>query len=53
MSSDRSPESQHLCLETPYFIMLKGRYSPRASGRYNQVVEAKRFESVFICRKEC
>ena len=23
MSNDRSPESQHLCLETPYFIMLK------------------------------
>ena len=29
MSNDRSPESQHLCLETQYFIMLRGRYSPK------------------------
>ena len=28
-------------------------YSPRARNRFNQVVEAKRFEGVFICRKVC
>ena len=25
--------------------------SPRARNRFNQVVEAKRFEGVFLCRK--
>ena len=28
-------------------------YSPRAHDRFNQVVEAKRFEGVFLCRKVC
>ena len=28
-------------------------YSPRARNRFNQVVEAKRFEGVFLCRKVC
>ena len=28
-------------------------YSPRAGNRFNQVVEAKRFEGVFLCRKVC
>ena len=27
--------------------------SQRASNRFNQVVEAKRFEGVFLCRKIC
>ena len=27
--------------------------SPRARNRLNQVVEAKRFEGVFLCRKVC
>ena len=27
--------------------------SPRARNRFNQVVEAKRFEGVFLCRKVC
>ena len=27
--------------------------SPRAGNRFNQVVEAKRFEGVFLCRKVC
>ena len=27
--------------------------SPRASNTFNQVVEAKRFECVFLCRKVC
>ena len=27
--------------------------SPRAHNRFNQVVEAKRFECVFLCRKVC
>ena len=27
--------------------------SPRASDRFNQVVEAKRFEGVFLCRNVC
>ena len=29
------------------------RYSPRDRNRFNQVVEAKRFEGVFLCRKVC
>ena len=28
-------------------------FSPRARNRFNQVVEAKRFEDVFLCRKVC
>ena len=28
-------------------------YNPRARNRFNQVVEAKRFEGVFLCRKVC
>ena len=28
-------------------------YSPRASNRFNQVDEAKRFEGVFLYRKVC
>ena len=28
-------------------------FSPRACNRFNQVVEAKRFEGVFLCRKVC
>ena len=28
-------------------------FSPRARNRFNQVVEAKRFEGVFLCRKVC
>ena len=28
-------------------------YSPRARNRFNQVVEAKRFEGVFLFRKVC
>ena len=28
------------------------RSSPRARNRFNQVVEAKMFEGVFLCRKE-
>ena len=27
--------------------------SPRARDGFNQVVEAKRFEGVFLCRKVC
>ena len=27
--------------------------SPRARNRFNQVVEAKRSEGVFLCRKMC
>ena len=27
--------------------------SPRARNRFNQVVEAKKFEGVFLCRKVC
>ena len=27
--------------------------SPRARNRFNQVVEDKRFEGVFLCRKVC
>ena len=27
--------------------------SPRASNRFNQVIEAKRFVGVFLCRKVC
>ena len=27
--------------------------SPRARNMFNQVVEAKRFEGVFLCRKVC
>ena len=29
------------------------RLSPRARNRFNRVVEAKRFEGVFLCRKLC
>ena len=29
------------------------KYSPRARNRFNQVVEAKRFEGVSLCRKVC
>ena len=33
---------------------FKARHnSPRARKRFNQVVEAKRFEGVFLCRKVC
>ena len=32
---------------------LVGGYSARARNRFNQVVEAKRFEGVFLCRKMC
>ena len=28
-------------------------FSPRARDRFNQVVEAKRFEGVSLCRKVC
>ena len=28
-------------------------FSPRARNRFNKVVEAKRFEGVFLCRKVC
>ena len=27
--------------------------SPRARNRFNQVVEAKKYEGVFLCRKVC
>ena len=30
-----------------------GHDSPRARNRFNQVVEAKRFEGAFLCRKVC
>ena len=33
-------------------LRYKG-FSPRASNTFNQVVEAKRFEGVFLCRKVC
>ena len=38
---------------TIYVARIKALISPRASNRFNQVVEAKRFESVFLCRKVC
>ena len=34
-------------------FMLNQISSPRASNTFNQVVEAKRFEGVFLCRKVC
>ena len=34
-------------------IVLIKPSSPRARNRFNQVVEAKRFEGVFLCRKVC
>ena len=33
--------------------MGKVSNSPRGSNTFNQVVEAKRFEGVFLCRKVC
>ena len=33
-------------------VQTKGS-SPRARNRFNQVVEAKRFKGVFLCRKVC
>ena len=35
------------------YIFVNERNSPRASNTFNQVVEAKRFEGVFLCRKVC
>ena len=34
-------------------ILSCSRTSPRASNRFYQVVEAKRFEGVFLCKKVC
>ena len=34
-------------------IVIRIAYSPRARNRFNQVVEAKRFEGVFLCIKVC
>ena len=31
----------------------RSTYSPRARNSFNQVVEAKRFDGVFLCRKVC
>ena len=39
-------------LVTDFILYCKGN-SPRARKRFNQVVEAKRFEGVFLCRKVC
>ena len=36
-----------------YAILVHMAYSPRARNRFNQVVETKRFEGVFLCRKVC
>ena len=39
---------------TPYWcVCFLSSYSQRSSNRFNHVVEAKRFESVFVCRKVC
>ena len=35
------------------YDMFMSIYSPRASNRFNQVVEANRFEGVFLCKKVC
>ena len=35
------------------FYLLLSPYSQRASNTFNQVVEAKRFEGVFLCKKVC
>ena len=34
-------------------VLTMGHYSPRASNTFNQVVEANRFEGVYLCRKVC
>ena len=34
-----------------YYRLIMGEISPRASGWFNHVVEAKRFEGVFLYRK--
>ena len=31
--------------------MIRYSYSPRVRGRFIQVVDAKRFENVFLCKK--
>ena len=36
----------------PHINYIKAN-SPRARNRFNQVVEAKRFEGGFLCRKVC
>ena len=36
-----------------YMVKIVDRNSPRAHNRFNKVVEAKRFEGVFLCRKVC
>ena len=44
---------------TPNFFQMDTQisgnspFSLRASNTFNQVVEAKRFEGVFLCRKVC
>ena len=46
---------QALCLEIKQKCRWNNNrlYSPRARNRFNQVVEVKRFEGVFLCRKVC
>ena len=36
-----------------FLINKRGNSSQRASNTFNHVVEAKRFEGVFLCRKVC
>ena len=35
------------------FTFISWFSSPRASGRFNDVTEGKRFEGVFLCKKVC
>ena len=35
------------------FYYVRRQYSKIARNRFNPVVEAKRFEGVFLCRKVC
>ena len=43
----------YLSVSFPFLLFLVFYISPRARDRFNQVVEAKRFEGVFLCRKVC
>ena len=40
-------------ISATYVLYMNVIYSPRARDRFNQVVEAKGFEGVFLCRKVC
>ena len=50
---DKDGNSQFQSSRSHIAVVAVNGNSPRASNTFNQEVEAKRFEGVFLCRKVC